>query len=462
MACGLAASALAQVPPPRLLMEPVWAEIDPRLKPEAERAYRRADANPDNADAVGAFGMMMQAIGRYKEAEAAYRRTLTLDSRAFRIAYYLGVVLQEGNRGSEAIEVIEAALAERENCPPCWSRLGDLERGVGDPDAAEQRYRRALSFEPELASARYGLGRVHAARGEWQEAAAEYELSCQAAKNYGAAYYALGQAYRKLGDKEKAARALRRFERLRPLPEPSFDPLMDALSALRGERAASSGGGATQTLTREQSETLIAELERTLGGNPDSLSAHVNLITLYGELGDTAKAEAHFRQAVKIDANHAGAYYNWGRLQMARGETVAAGGLFEQALAADAEHVETLVQSGLLLERGGDAEEAERRYRRALAVDPLQRQANYLLARRLARVKRFAEAAEHLEETIRVEDSLTPSYMRVLAFSYNGAGDREKAIYYFREARARAVELGLDDLSKNLARDLEKLGEAVE
>lgn len=442
------------------LREPDWEAIAARFRPRIERAWRLAESRPKDAEAAGALAMTLQALGRYESAEAAYRRALALDPAAFRFAYYLGTVLQARNRGAEAIEVIEGALGVRGDCPPCRTRLGDLLRGAGDLEAAEKQYRLALERAPELASVLYGQGRVYAARNDWAAAAERYERACAAAKNYGAAYYALGLAYRKLGEKEKARTALNRFERLRPLPAPTFDPMIDALNALHGERRPAGGTG--RALTRRQRETLAEELERALRANPELVSAEANLITLYWELGDAAKAERHYHQAIAIEPGYADAHYAWGRARMARGEAAAAERLFEKALKADPDHVDALVESGLLLERTGRAEKAEKRYRRALEVDPVYRQANYLLARRLMRLGRYAEAAGHLEETIRIEDASTPGYMRALASIYVQSGDREKAVSYLRQARERSVSLELEKLTGSIDSDLSRLGASAE
>jgi len=47
--------------------------------------------------------------------------------------------------------------------------------------------------------------------------------------------------------------------------------------------------------------------------------------------------------------------------------------------------------------------------------------------------------------------------MQTLAIAYEGAGDRKKALYYFREAQQRAMSRKLDELAKRLQQDLERL-----
>ena len=142
---------------------------------------------------------------------------------------------------------------------------------------------------------------------------------------------------------------------------------------------------------------------------------------------------------------------------MARGDQQAALQAFDKTLVADPAHVNALVQSGLLIERAGRGAEAERRYRAALAVNPTQRQANYLLARRLVGRGEYAEAAKRLEEAVRIEDQSTPSYLRALAATYVRAGRVDDAKKSLQRAVAMAESLGRADVAAQVQGDLERL-----
>src|SRR5207249_6781246 len=101
---------------------------------------------------------------------------------------------------------------------------------------------------------------------------------------------------------------------------------------------------------------------------------------------------------------------------------------------------------GLLLDQASHVADAQRHYRLALESNPSHRQAQFLLGHSLVRAGRFDEAIAHLNKALNVEDEKTPFCMQTLAIAYEGAGDRKKALYYFREAQQRAMSRKLDEL----------------
>ncbi|MEZ5361770.1 MAG: tetratricopeptide repeat protein [Bryobacterales bacterium] len=213
----------------------------------------------------------------------------------------------------------------------------------------------------------------------------------------------------------------------------------------------------TTALTPDQKRAFAEELERSLEVHPELLSAHVNLIALYFQLGDAAKAKQHYDKAVSIDPKNAGAHYNWGSIEMTKGNYAAAEKAYALALESYPRHVGALVRSGLLLEKRGLGDEAEQRYRAALEANPMQRQAHYLLARRLVGKGDFTEAAQHLEETVRIEDELTPRYLRALASTYLRMGRQGDARASLEQAERQARTLGREDIASAVRADMERL-----
>ena len=66
--------------------------------------------------------------------------------------------------------------------------------------------------EPRFATARYQLGITLEKKGRATEAAAELEEAARLDPGYPEPHYALSRLYRRAGDREKADRALQRFQ----------------------------------------------------------------------------------------------------------------------------------------------------------------------------------------------------------------------------------------------------------
>lgn len=95
--------------------------------------------------------------------------------------YYLGEILIRQNRLADAEEVYRQAIRVDPKYAPLHYQLGKLLLRSNHPDLAAQETEKAISLDPDLAEA----------------------------------YYQLVQAYNRLGEKEKSARAAAAFARLK-------------------------------------------------------------------------------------------------------------------------------------------------------------------------------------------------------------------------------------------------------
>ena len=172
--------------------------------PRAERSYRAALRNdPRNVQATVGLGILalsahdfagglrygqrarrlapgliqpysvvvdgLVELGRYPEAERALQRMVdlkpTLASYA-RVSYYRELRGDLAGAARAMSLAVAAGGGAPENVAYVQTLLGDLELQRGRIDAAELAYRLALARLPGYVDARFGLGRVQAARGE--------------------------------------------------------------------------------------------------------------------------------------------------------------------------------------------------------------------------------------------------------------------------------------------------------
>src|SRR5690242_11341990 len=166
---------------------------------QVAKAYAAARKQPQDADAVGKLGMLLDAYHRSEDAALCYRRAHLLAPAAFKWLYYWGSLLLRERKTAEALPILTSALQLEPEYLPARLKMGDALLGAGKTEEAGKIYEGILKDYPDTAEAYYGLGRVKAAMRNQAEAAELYRQACQLFPAYGAAHYGLAVAYRKLG-----------------------------------------------------------------------------------------------------------------------------------------------------------------------------------------------------------------------------------------------------------------------
>jgi tetratricopeptide (TPR) repeat protein len=113
------------------------------------------------------------------------------------------------------------------------------------------------------------------------------------------------------------------------------------------------------------------------------------------EAVDPEEARDAYRRALELNAHHADAHVNLGRLLHEDDRVAEAEGHYRQALAAQPEHATAAFDLGIALEDLRRPAEAIDAYRRALTVDPRLADAHYNLARLYEKQGKKAAALRH-------------------------------------------------------------------
>lgn len=107
---------------------------------------------PDHVAAWFNLAFLREDIGRYAEAEVAFRRTLDLDPKMDRAWYGLALVLIRERRFDEAVEALKKNTELQPMSPFGWYQLARVHVDRQEPDEAVKIIRHLKRFEPKVAA----------------------------------------------------------------------------------------------------------------------------------------------------------------------------------------------------------------------------------------------------------------------------------------------------------------------
>ena len=268
-----------------------------RYDAEATACYRLALAEyPDEFRWLHLLGCSLESAGQLADAEAAFKKALTVaTSTATRVR--LGNVLMQQNRRDEARAIFASLIRADSGLSAAYAGAGLLALEERDYNAAIRHLRRALELAP-------AANRLH---------------------------YSLAMAYRGAGDIDQARLHLKLRGDVGLRPD---DPLLDELNELirgtqvhivRGKIALAAGATAD----------AVREFQLALAASPDHPAAHINLAVALTTLKRPDPAIEHLRAALKIDSQNKTAQFNLASLLYSRGESIEAAEWLRKLLKSD-------------------------------------------------------------------------------------------------------------------------------
>jgi tetratricopeptide (TPR) repeat protein len=414
-------------------------EFQPAVRQAVDEAYRQAKAKPDDAAAVGRLGMVLHAHNQLISARGCYRRASALEPGVFDWHYYLGVA----SDGQAAVDALREALRIRDYLA-ARIRLGDALLAIGDSAGAAK-----VLGGVEHPAGLFGYGRA-------TNDPRYYERAMKQFPQFGAAIFAMAQHYQRTGETAEAQTLLAAYAKYKNVAPPLDDPLMNAVRALNR--------GANELLRRAANLESQGQLQsavdlhlEALEGDPKNAQVHVNLISLYGRLGDAGKAEHHFREAVAANPKSDEAYYNFGVLCYEGGRRADAEGAFREALNRNPANAQAHNNLGSLLQEKGDISGAAAHFQRAVELQPDLRIARFHLGRIYANQGKYTEAIAQLERAAESEEDATPTYLYALGATLARSGDVVRARTVLQNALEKATARGQTRLSSAVQRDLARL-----
>jgi protein O-GlcNAc transferase len=451
LAALLAWSCARPVPPvPTLSLEGVDAEVRDLIL----TAHQQALAQPASAQASGRLGMVLQAHQLYQPAKLSYERAIRLDPKEFAWRYYLTLVLQQLSQPDKALEALSAALHIRSDYAPAILRRGDLLFQLGRFPESGAAYESLLVQNPGSAEALYGLARVKYAREEVAAAEDLYRRACQAYPTFGAAYYGLAVAGRKLGHETESVKNFELAKRYTDSHPPPADPLLSQMADL-----------STGVFRRIQQSDQLAKKgdmenaarlnQEVLARDPQNLSSVLNLLFLARFLNRTDdQVEALYAKAKQINPQVPLVYTYYGVAMVRRGKFEQASTALRKAIELRPGDAEPHKWLGEILEQQNQPAEAMVNYQLALAADPSDHALQMKVWWTLITSGRGRETIPQLLAALTAEDSFTSMRMVLLGEAYRTVGEFGKSRQYLEQARSRVRNEGRPDLLAQIDQEL--------
>ncbi len=174
--------------------------------------------DPDNPEVLYHLGMAYMGKKRPDLAEARLQRAIMLKPNYSVARNDLGVAYLELKRWDNAIQQFKIVKDDLfyENSDNATINLGLAYLGKGDYPKALEELRAVGAMNPRNPVVRLSLGRVLFAMEKSDQAIVEYNKALEIYRDYGAAYYYLGQAQLKLNNLDAARAAFKDAVRLVP------------------------------------------------------------------------------------------------------------------------------------------------------------------------------------------------------------------------------------------------------
>jgi tetratricopeptide (TPR) repeat protein len=448
-----AAAVQVSAPP---LPELVLDAFPQAARASVSRAYAAARERSADPEAVGGLARTLHAWEQWNAAHQAYERAQALAPRELAWKHLDAIVLQRLARHAEAAERLKEAVAISPEYAPARVKLADALLEAGAFDESRRAFESLLRDPATEPMGHFGLGRIAAAAGRHDKAIEHFERAIRLFPEWGSAHYAAALSYRAVGRREDAQRALARHAEYGPQWPALEDPVLAAVSSLRGDARAVLQRGITLAQRGDVPGAIEAH-EAALAQDPSLPQAHANLISLYGRQGNWARAEEHYQAAIRGGGDVGEAHYDYGVLLGLQRRWADAAAAYRKAIAANPLHARAHNNLGESLEQQRQLEAALEAYRRAVDAQPLFRLARLNVGRMLLAQGRTVEAIAELEKIQEPHDTEAPRYMFALAAAYVRAGRRQEGIDLATRARDLALHFGQKDLAAAIERDLAKL-----
>jgi tetratricopeptide (TPR) repeat protein len=351
-----------------------------------------------------------------------------------------------------ALRALAQAARFEEFGPISLDLLGRALAAAGDTEQAQAVLRAALHYHPGDVWINYDLAQVLEKMGRREEA-----IRCYAAARAirPETAHSLAHALSERGESDEAIAVLRDLVRLRPEDPRHLGCLGRELKVRGRSREADAALDAAHTkfdavkrsksdfwahfdlgsvlLWKGRRDESIAEFREAIRLQPEHAMAHHNLASALQEAGRLDEALAEYREAVRLESDLATAHHGLATALNGVGRRDEAIAELRAAIRLRPEHA--VVHFGLAsaLQEEGRLDEAIAEYREAIRLEPGHALVHIKLGHLLRNLGRFDEAIAESREAIRFQPDLAVAH-NALAWALQDKGRLDEAIAEYRAA----------------------------
>jgi tetratricopeptide (TPR) repeat protein len=397
---------------------------------QATEEFKRAhDLRPNDPYASSNLAEANMNQKRYAAAIYYLKEALALPAPndvAYRMEMDLGVSYSENGQYGEAAEVFRKMIAEYPNSALLHFNLATSEAHHERYVDAAQEYKQALDLDRTNDVTRLSLAKALMIINQVQQALPYALVYTHDKPSDAEGYVVVGQAYRKMGEFQKAADALEIAVKLNPASYDAHYNLGFSLGRLG------------------KTEEAVQQVEEAEKLRPNSAEATYELGMLLAKRKDEQAARSNFQafQQIKIENDRkerAGVLNNQGNADLQSGNNRAAAQAYQQAVTLDPGNAQWRYNYALALSNLGNRAGQERELEKAVELDPNLAKAHddlglcYLADGKLSLAERQFNAAFKIKpQFAEAQNNLGVLYARL--------GKNDKAVTLFRQATANSPQ----------------------
>ena len=379
------------------------AGLDPEVRALLDRLEQEAQAAPSSAEARAHLGMAYEASTLFGAAAQSYAEATELEPETARWWYHRAMAHAKQSDFETAIVFLDSTIARDDRYAPAHWRRGNWSLALGDLEAAEVSFRRAMELKADHPAGRLGMARLYLQSGRPQAAADLLLEQLERRPNspyVPYVYQLLGRAYRDLGRLDDARAALAKGRSNAPAWNDKWQEEIAGYrvslnSQLKRTRTLLQSGQASEAIgileelrgsyptdmeillqlaAAQQADGERGAAQRTLElaleHHPECARCFLSLASVRSDLGDLGGAYGLVEQAIAINPQLVTAYDLKARLLQANGRFPESLEAWEEALRLTPRDLARLVAAAELAGQLGDREQAAAYLDRAAAVDP--------------------------------------------------------------------------------------------
>src|SRR5712691_10277612 len=400
-----------------------WLFKTPKKAARNSTAFDSPHFSETSAETAGRsieLALQHHQSGRLSEAEALYRRALTMDAENIDALHFLGVIAYQRGDHLRAAELISGALSHNASNASAHNNLGNVLQAQGKSIEALGSYLSALALQPDYVDALCNLGATFLGLGKLEKAAACYRRALAIAPDLSTAHANLEKV---LQDQEQQSQAIARGET-------TLESADVVIHISLANRFRASG----------QLDKAVAHCHRALSLAPDSPSAFYALGNALNHQGNRTEAIACYRKALVLKTDFPDAYVNLGNALQEQGQIDEAIACYQEALSLQPEIPEALFNLGNAYKDRDGLEKAVACYERALALAPDLSEVYVNLGNVILQQGRPNEALPCFRKALALEPEMIEARYNVGIASHR-AGDFPSA----KAALAKYLRMNPDD-----------------